>query len=179
MGERRQDRRRRRTRCEHHLAAATEDRRRASSDGGRRQAGALSIEEGSAVIQQGQVFKLQASCADGEPLRAYRYRVAGAVRRGCRWAGSAARLRRRGRSRSSLADPARWPSGEFDARRVGRGVLDGSWLRSRSSAGCSGRRPPAWVRCALPSSRRSRSARGGRPCRKGTASRRPRRSGRC
>jgi hypothetical protein len=34
-------------------------------------------QEGSAVIQQGQVFKLQARCADGEPLWAYRYRVAG------------------------------------------------------------------------------------------------------
>jgi integrase len=29
------------------------------------------------VIQQGQVFKLKATCADGEPLWAYRYRVAG------------------------------------------------------------------------------------------------------
>jgi hypothetical protein len=29
------------------------------------------------VIQQGQVFKLKAKCADGEPLWAYRYRVAG------------------------------------------------------------------------------------------------------
>jgi hypothetical protein len=29
------------------------------------------------VIQQGQVFKLKARCADGEPLWAYRYRVAG------------------------------------------------------------------------------------------------------
>jgi integrase len=29
------------------------------------------------VIQQGQVFKLQATCAEGEPLWAYRYRVAG------------------------------------------------------------------------------------------------------
>jgi hypothetical protein len=29
------------------------------------------------VIQQGQVFKLQARCSDGEPLWAYRYRVAG------------------------------------------------------------------------------------------------------
>jgi hypothetical protein len=29
------------------------------------------------VIQQGQVFKLQARCADGEPLWAYRYRVGG------------------------------------------------------------------------------------------------------
>src|SRR5205814_5481495 len=32
---------------------------------------------GSEVIQQGQVFKLKARCADGEPLWAYRYRVAG------------------------------------------------------------------------------------------------------
>src|SRR5437868_4031038 len=32
---------------------------------------------GSAVIQQGQVFKLKATCADGEPLWAYRYRIAG------------------------------------------------------------------------------------------------------
>jgi hypothetical protein len=29
------------------------------------------------VIQQGQVLKLKATCADGEPLWAYRYRVAG------------------------------------------------------------------------------------------------------
>jgi integrase len=29
------------------------------------------------VVQQGQVFKLKARCADGEPLWAYRYRVAG------------------------------------------------------------------------------------------------------
>jgi hypothetical protein len=29
------------------------------------------------VIQKGQVFKLKAKCADGEPLWAYRYRVAG------------------------------------------------------------------------------------------------------
>ena len=29
------------------------------------------------MIQQGQVFKLKAKCADGEPLWAYRYRVAG------------------------------------------------------------------------------------------------------
>jgi len=29
------------------------------------------------VIQQGQVFKLKATCADGDPLWAYRYRVAG------------------------------------------------------------------------------------------------------
>jgi hypothetical protein len=29
------------------------------------------------VIQRGQVFKLKAKCADGEPLWAYRYRVAG------------------------------------------------------------------------------------------------------
>jgi integrase len=34
------------------------------------------IKEGT-VIQQGQVFKLKAKCADGEPLWAYRYRVAG------------------------------------------------------------------------------------------------------
>ncbi len=32
---------------------------------------------GHEVIQQGQVFKLKATCADGEPLWAYRYRVAG------------------------------------------------------------------------------------------------------
>jgi hypothetical protein len=32
---------------------------------------------GHDVIQQGQVFKLKATCADGEPLWAYRYRVAG------------------------------------------------------------------------------------------------------
>ena len=29
------------------------------------------------MIQQGQVFKLQATCSDGEPLWAFRYRVAG------------------------------------------------------------------------------------------------------
>jgi integrase len=37
----------------------------------------LSIGEVARVIQQGQVFKLKAVCADGEPLWAYRYRVAG------------------------------------------------------------------------------------------------------
>jgi hypothetical protein len=36
----------------------------------------LSIEEVE-VIQQGQVFKLKATSADGEPLWAYRYRAAG------------------------------------------------------------------------------------------------------
>jgi hypothetical protein len=33
------------------------------------------------MIQQGQVFRLKAKCADGEPLWAYRYRVAGRTSR--------------------------------------------------------------------------------------------------
>jgi hypothetical protein len=37
----------------------------------------LSIEEGSKMIQQGQVFKLKAKGADGQPLWAYRYRLEG------------------------------------------------------------------------------------------------------
>jgi hypothetical protein len=32
------------------------------------------------VIQQGQVFKLQARCADGEPLWAYRFASRAAIR---------------------------------------------------------------------------------------------------
>ena len=53
------------------------------------------------MIQQGQVFKLKAKCADGEPLWAYRYR-----RRGSRLGEAAGgrvhapRPRRRGRYRT-------------------------------------------------------------------------------
>jgi hypothetical protein len=39
---------------------------------------------GSKLIQQGQVFKLNAKAADGQPLWAYRYRLEG---RGCEAAG--------------------------------------------------------------------------------------------
>jgi integrase len=49
------------------------------------------------VIQQGQVFKLRATCADGEPLWAYRYRVAGRGSARLQVGGSGARPRRRGR----------------------------------------------------------------------------------
>jgi integrase len=49
------------------------------------------------VIQQGQVFKLKATCADGSRCGPTGIALRAAVRRGCRWAGSAAGLRRRGR----------------------------------------------------------------------------------
>ena len=43
------------------------------------------------MIQQGQVFKLQATCMDGEPLWAYRYRLAGRGSGKGRMGGPAAR----------------------------------------------------------------------------------------
>jgi hypothetical protein len=94
------------------------------------------------VIQQGQVFNLKARCADGEPLWAYRYRVAG-----------------RGSARLQV--------GGFSTKAEAQRAL------------CSGRRPPNWVKCVLLSSRRSGSVRGGLLFRKGTASKRRRRCGRC
>jgi hypothetical protein len=55
------------------------------------------------MIQQGQVFKLKARCADGEPLWAYRYRVAGRGSARLQVGGFGTRARRRGRFKTS------WP----------------------------------------------------------------------
>jgi hypothetical protein len=134
------------------------------------------------VIQQGQVFKLKAKCADGEPLWAYRYRVAGrgSARLQVGGFGTRAEAQRALQNKLARLLPGRRSAtltlGEWVEEYLDTHQGDAS--RSRSSAGCSGRRPPSW-KCALPSSRRSRSVGGGSLFRKGTASRRPRRSGRC
>ena len=75
------------------------------------------------MIQQGQVFKLKATCADGEPLWAYRYRVAGRGSARLQVGGfsSKAEAQRALQSKAGSA-PARPPCGGADARRVGRGV---------------------------------------------------------
>ena len=55
------------------------------------------------MIQQGQVFKLTAKGADGEPLWAYRYRLEGRSSAGRRWVGSrVGRKRRRRCGRPSI-----------------------------------------------------------------------------
>jgi len=94
------------------------------------------------MIQQGQVFKLKATSVDGEPLWAYRYRVAGrdSVRRQvggfCDQGGGA-----EGTSEQAGSALAWWPCRDVDARRVGRKSIWTSTRvnasRSRSFAGCS------------------------------------------
>jgi hypothetical protein len=63
------------------------------------------------VIQQGQVFKLQARCSDGEPLWAYRYRVAGRGSAGPKVGGfsSKAEVQRRCRTSWPGSSPAVGP----------------------------------------------------------------------
>jgi hypothetical protein len=75
------------------------------------------------MIQQGQVFKLKARCADGEPLWAYRYRVAGrgSARLQVGGFGTRAEAQRALQNKLAPAFPRR-PYGHADARRVGRGV---------------------------------------------------------
>ena len=116
------------------------------------------------MIQQGQMFKLKARCADGEPLCAYRYRVAG---RGSARLGG--RVQHEGRSAEGASEQARLalPGGRAGTLTLGEWSLS-TWTRirvnasrSRSSAGCLGRRPPRWAKYVLWSSRRSKSSRGG------------------
>jgi hypothetical protein len=83
------------------------------------------------VIQQGQVFKLQAGCADGEPMWAFPLsrRRRGSARLQVGGFSSKAEAQRALQIKLGTG-PGRWPSGESDARRVGRGVPgDGSWFR--------------------------------------------------
>jgi hypothetical protein len=117
------------------------------------------------VIQQGQVFKLKARCADGEPLWAYRYRVAGRGSARLQVGGFSTRAEAQRALQNKLARLL--PGGRSTTLTLGE-WSSSTWIRirvnasrSRSSAGCSGRRPPSWVKCALLSSRRSRYVRGG------------------
>jgi hypothetical protein len=64
------------------------------------------------VIQQGQVFKLKARCADGSRCGPTGIASQAAVRRDCRWAGSAGELRRRGAERPPPPRPRRRPSAQ-------------------------------------------------------------------
>jgi hypothetical protein len=117
------------------------------------------------VIQQGQVFKLQATCADGEALWAYRYRVAGRGSARLQVGGFSSKAEAQRALRNKLARlvPRRRAAtltlGEWVEEYLDSHGVSGS--RSRSSAGCSARRPPNLARCVLPTCRRSRSAHGG------------------
>ena len=117
------------------------------------------------MIQQGQVFKLKARGADGEPLWAYRYRVAGrgSARRQVGGFSSRAEAQRALQNmlarllpggRAATMTLAECVEEYLDAHQGGAvTVAKLRWLL--------GRRPPSWVKCALPSCRRSMSAHGG------------------
>ena len=104
------------------------------------------------MIQQGQVFKLKAKGADGEPLWAYRYRLEGRASAGRRWVGSRRGPRLRGRFRTSSRGSgqaverrrSRFASGSRSTCRCTRA----SPSPSPSCAGCLGRRPPRLASCA-------------------------------
>jgi hypothetical protein len=123
------------------------------------------------VIQQGQVFKLKARCADGEPLWAYRYRVAGRGSARLQVGGFSTKAEAQRALQNRLARLL--PGGRPAALTLGEWVeeyLDthhGERVTVAKLRWCSGRRPPSWVMCALPSFWLSRSARGGSPFRKG------------
>ena len=135
------------------------------------------------MIQQGQVFKLKATGGDGQPLWAYRYRVAGRGSTRLQVGGFTTKAEAQRALQNKLArllpggGAGTLTLGEWVAEYLNTHHCDAS--RSRSSAGCSGRRPPRWVKCVSQSSRRSRSARGGSRCPKGTGSKRRRPCGRC
>jgi hypothetical protein len=117
------------------------------------------------VIQQGQVFKLKARCADGEPLWAYRYRIAGRGSARLQVGGFSSRAEAQRALQNKLARLV--PGGRAATLTLGDWVeeyLEAHQVtasRSRSSAGCSARRPPSWVECVLPSSRPSKFVPGG------------------
>ena len=117
------------------------------------------------MIQQGQVFKLKARCADGEPLWAYRYRVAGRGSARVQVGGFSSKAEAQ---RALQIKPARLMSGGRAAT-----LMLGDWVEEYLEAHqgeratvaklrCfSGRRPPSWVRCVLLRSRRLRFVPGG------------------
>jgi hypothetical protein len=72
------------------------------------------------VIQQGQVFKLQARRAEGEPLWAYRYRVAGRGSARLQVGGFSSREGAEGASEQAGPADARPSCGDDDAGGVGR-----------------------------------------------------------
>ena len=74
------------------------------------------------MIQQGQVFKLQARCVDGEPLWAYRYRVAGRGSARLQVGGFGSKAEAQSALQNRRPGCCRSPCGGADARRVGRGV---------------------------------------------------------
>jgi hypothetical protein len=117
------------------------------------------------VIQQGQVFKLKARSADGEPLWAYRYRAAG---RGSAWRqvggfGSRAEAQRALQNRLARLVPGRrattltlgeWVAEYLEAHQGERvTVAKLRWLLGKATAELGGVR--------LPSCRPSRCAPGG------------------
>ena len=75
------------------------------------------------MIQQGQVFKLRARCVDGDPLWAYRYRIAGRGSARLQVGGFSSKAEAQRALHNKLARllPGRRAAGA-DARGVGRGV---------------------------------------------------------
>ena len=71
------------------------------------------------MIQQGQVFKLKARCAEGEPLWAYRYRVAGRGSARLQVGGFSSKAEAQRALQTSWPGFSRPPCGGADARRVG------------------------------------------------------------
>jgi hypothetical protein len=135
------------------------------------------------VIQQGQVFKLKARCADGEPLWAYRYGVAGRGSARLQVGGFSTRAEARRALQNKLARLS--PGGRSVTMTLGEWVeeyLDthqGERVTVAKLRRLLGKATAELGEVRLAELCRSRSVRGGLPFRKGTASKRPRRSGRC
>ena len=96
------------------------------------------------MIQQGQVFKLKARCADGEPLWAYRYRVAGRGSARRQVGGFSSRADAQKALQNKLARLL--PGGRAAVLTLAEWVEGATWTRirvsasrSRSFAGCLGR----------------------------------------
>jgi SPOR domain len=134
------------------------------------------------VVQQGQVLKLKARSADGEPLCAYRYRVAGrgSTRLQVGGFGSRAEAQRALRNKLARLVPDRrsatmtlgeWVDEYLEAHQGERVIAKLRWLLGKATAELGG------VRLAQLSPEQVCAWR--LMFRRGIASRRPRRCGRC
>jgi hypothetical protein len=135
------------------------------------------------MIQQGQVFKLKATCGDGEPLWAYRYRVAGRGSARLQVGGFSTRAEAQRALQNKLARLL--PGGRSATMTLGEWVEEylhthqGERVTVAKLRWLLGKATAALGECASRSSARSRFAHGGSLFRKGTGSRRPRPCGRC
>src|SRR5215213_9445421 len=100
---------------------------------------------GSKVIQQGQVFKLKAKGADGEPLWAYRYRLEGRASMQLEgttgWRFVVEEIERAGH-RAHLADPAETAAKRGSKRRAKTDRADCDLLLRLLAAG---ELPESWI----------------------------------